>query len=176
MFLYGSYKFFPKRVACKNAWCTCCEDATFAVGTRRLRFLHVFFIPVLPLGTVTDWTCRVCGRDIDARRPVGSAVAGCGIWAGALLVFLGLIPLLVAVLTGRRPSTQGVWPLLLGLGIPMMVGFSWIRRRAQRGYEATVKAIEPLNGESCPLCGGPVSDPAKPRCATCDIAIVRPRA
>jgi hypothetical protein len=170
--IHGHYKFFPKRVACKNAWCTSCEDETLAVGTRRILLLHVFFIPLLPLGTTTTWICGHCQGDVDARRPVRSWIAGCGIMGGAFFVLLALAGILGAVLSEKRQLDLTDSLPFLVLGLVMIGGFLWARRRAQRGYEAAAKQVEPLAGDACPLCGQQVLLLGKPRCEACDVDII----
>jgi hypothetical protein len=172
MIIYGTYKFFPRRVACKNAWCTSCGDETLAVGTRRILFLHLLFIPLFPIGTATQWVCEHCHRDVDASRPVGSAVAGCGILAGAFFLFIAASGMLIAVLDKKSKSRWDDHLLFLVIGLVMVGGFFWVRRRAQRGYEASAKLVDPLDGEACPLCGQPVLLIERPRCTACDVEIV----
>ena len=170
--IHGHYKFFPKRVACKNAWCTSCEDETLAVGTRRILFLHLFFIPLLPLGKTTTWICGHCQGDVDARRPVRSWIAGCGIMGGAFFVLLALAGILGAVLSEKRQLDWTDSLPFLDLGLVMIGGFRWVRRRAQRGYEAVAKQVEPLAGDACPLCGQQVLLLGKPRCEACEVDII----
>jgi hypothetical protein len=173
MIIYGHYKFFPRRVACRNAWCTACEHEALAIGTRRLLFLHLFFIPLLPFGTDTQWICGHCQQDIDARRPVRSSIAGCGILVGAFFILFAAIGVLGALFLPKKGQLDRADSLtFLLLGLAMAGGFWWQRRRAQRGYEASAKAVVPLKGDVCPLCGQPVLLLGKPRCETCDLDII----
>lgn len=173
MIIYGHYKFFPRRVACKNAWCTLCEGEALAVGTRRIVFLHLFFIPLLPIGTATTWTCSRCQGDVDARRPVRSSIAGCGILVGVFFVLFATVGVLGALFSPKERELRWAEPLpFLLLGAAMVGGFWWLRRRARRGYEASARQVVPLQGEACPLCGQRVLLLGKPRCEACDVDII----
>jgi hypothetical protein len=173
MLLYGHYQFFPKRVACKRAWCTSCDRGVLAIGTRRILFLHLFFVPLLPVGTATRWICGHCHGDIDARRPVRSSIAGCGVLVGAFFILFAAACIFGALFLPKKDKFDWTDPLpFLILGLAMVSGFWWMRRRARRGYEASARQVEPLPGDVCPLCGQQVLLLGKARCETCDLDII----
>ncbi len=154
MIVDGRYRFFPKRVACRNAWCSVCSAPRLAIGTRHLAVYHLFFVPLLPLGRKVEWRCRTCHLQVDFLQPVRGWIAGFGIWVG-----LGMI------LIGRGE------PTITGVGLAMVGLFAWLRHRRRR-YEAGVNQVVPLAGDACPLCAGRLAPAARPYCEACEVDVL----
>src|SRR4029079_9584291 len=86
--IHGLYRWSPKRVAFRNDFCLKCAQPRRAVQIRTLNAVHLFWIPILPLGLWKRWLCTVCGSNPHeypgTRRPFK--------WIGLiLLTVLGLV-------------------------------------------------------------------------------------
>jgi hypothetical protein len=166
----GLYYFGRKRVACRNDYCTVCREPTLAEGRRSLVVLHVFFVPLLPLGVRTRWFCIVCGRQTNAKRPSHRGILIAGIVFGAFMAFSGVITWLET-----REPLMG-WPMI-GLGGAMVGGLTWmICTQNYQAYQQWKKDIPPLSSDACPYCHRPLAHVGRSvRCEACDVRIVTAR-
>jgi hypothetical protein len=163
--LNGLYRFGKRRSACKNAYCTHCQEATFVEGFRSFHCIHVYFIPLIPLGFMTDWRCTVCGNDPAGKRPMAGALAIAGLGAGVLgLAITFLIPY-----DPTEPATKwwmgGIFGLLTG-------GMTFILLKGNRSeYLKLKEAVRPLDHDFCPYCNTPTFQRKPIRCEECDVTI-----
>ena len=181
IFLHGHYKFFRRRAAVRHVWCTVCKQPRLAVGHRSLLVIHLFWIPVLPVARVTDWSCASCGNNPKANltaRP--SAMRRTLVLAGVLLV-AGLWVLAETFLNRRDPLggsdtsvadgfAGGVTLLIMG-GIFGFMARRQLRRTAELGFDDGKTEVAPLSGDSCPLCGDLMLTRDNPRCERCQVDI-----
>jgi hypothetical protein len=69
---------FPRRVAFRNDYCMACNAPRRAVQIRTLDVIHLYFIPLLPLGLWKRWCCCTCGMNPHqlhlTRRLIKTAV------------------------------------------------------------------------------------------------------
>jgi len=182
LLLHGHYKFFPRRAAVRNDWCTVCQVPRLALGTRSWVVLHLFYVPLLPVARVTDWNCSACGNYPGARLATPRS------WLRTVFIFAGFLAavavwLLVATLvTGRDPLAQGDGRMsdgFVGAATFLMVAgvVAWQALRQQRRAEApgaveTKAPVAPLSGDRCPLCGDLMLTRANPRCGRCRVDIL----
>lgn len=180
--LHGHYKFFPRRTAVRNAWCTVCKQPRLAAGIRSLVVIHLFYIPVLPVARVTDWACATCGKDVRANITSRPRVLRWGLVVAGLLLVAGLWVLVHALLTGEDALTAKGSRTADGVASGatlMMMGavFGWVSLRENRriralGFDDGTTVVPPLAGDRCPVCGDLVLIPGKPRCERCQVEIV----
>lgn len=163
--LHGIYRFGAKRVACRNCYCTCCDSVAFTEGYKSYVFAHIFFIPILPLGTETKWICTKCGYDVDSLRPSRPFVLVAGILCGFFFMFIGVM---VRIETGDNDTN---WIILLGL--LMSAGLYYLIRTQNYGqYLQSSKTVTPLRKDRCPYCHVPIPLTAKLRCRSCKVDII----
>ncbi|MFZ9200860.1 MAG: hypothetical protein ACO23N_00310 [Opitutales bacterium] len=181
LLLHGHYKFFPRRTAVRNAWCTVCKQSRLAVGIRSLVVIHLFYIPVLPIARVTDWTCTTCGKDVRANLTSRPGLLRWALVVAGLLIVAGLWVLIHALLTGEDALTaagsrtaegvaSGATLMMIG-GVWGWVSFRQHRRIQVQGFDDGTTAVAPLAGDRCPLCGDLVLIPGAPRCERCQVDI-----
>jgi hypothetical protein len=166
MFVHGLYHLRERRAACRNDHCMTCGAARFFLGMRSIRFYHVFFIPLLPVGWRMRYLCTICGADRKARRPSHPLVLWFGVFAGGVIAFVGLMMLL----SGEEVFAS--W-MIFGIGAVFfaVIGFM-VRRSEHREFMAAVKSVEPLPCDSCPLCHQVLAPSIKPQCHGCRITII----
>lgn len=181
LLLHGHYRFFRRRAAVRNAWCTVCKQPRLAIGHRSWVFLHLFWIPVLPVARATDWFCAHCGNNPKAHltaRP--SAMRWPLVIAGILLV-AGLWVLFETLRTGEDPLggedkrmsggiASGVALLLMGLLFGWQVRRQ-LRRTADLGFDDGKIPVAPLSGDQCPLCGAMTLTRDNPSCEPCRVEV-----
>jgi hypothetical protein len=164
--VHGVYYFRRKRVACRNAYCTTCRAPRFAEGLKSLVVLHLFFIPILPLGTAIRWFCSTCRREIDARRPSRPWILVAGVFFGLLMTFGGIM----VMIDGHE------WEAALGcmiFGPLLAIGLIYmIKKQNYRGYVGAQKAVPPLKADCCPYCEEPVFPAETSHCYACKVDIL----
>jgi len=174
LLLHGHYKFFRRRSAVRNAWCTVCKQPRLAIGARSLVVIHLFWIPVLPVARVTDWTCASCGNNPKANLTSRPAAMRWPLVIAGILLAAGLWVLAETWLTKQDPLggadtrvsdgiASGVTLLLMGALIGYMARRQ-LRRTAELGFDDGKRPVAPLSGDSCPLCGELVMTRDNPRC------------
>ncbi len=171
MIVDGRYKFFRRRVACRNVWCSVCSAQRLAIATRHLAVYHLFFVPLIPLGRRVEWRCNACFLQVDAFRPVRAWISGFGMLAGLFFILFGAAGFLPAPANTRRAVDLGFSFEMIGLGVALLAFFAWWRHRRRR-HEAAVREVVPLSGDLCPLCAGALAPAARPYCETCEVDVL----
>lgn len=165
----------------RNAWCTVCKQPRLALGHRSWVFIHLFWIPVLPVARVTDWTCASGGHDPKAHLTARPGSYRWTLVVAGLLLVAGLWVLLETLRTGEDPLgvddkrmsggiSSGVTLLLMGLLFGWQVRRQ-LRRTADLGFDDGKTPVAPLSGDSCPLCGALMLTRDNPRCEACQVEI-----
>ena len=163
--IHGIYHFGKKRVACRNAYCTVCQEPTFAEGRRSLVMLHVMFIPLIPLGLFVRWFCTQCGKETDAKRPARTGFLTAGILFGVFVLCVGIMNLIL----NADPKSWAV----IGMGLVIAGPLYWLRRRkAYEAYDTAQREVPPLSTDACPYCRGAILGGTTPRCHVCQVKIV----
>jgi hypothetical protein len=112
LIIHGIYAWAVRRVAFRHDFCRGCAQPTLAVRMRAFRVLHLYWVPVLPLGFWRTWHCSRCGRSPDAnlRTRRGFKVAG-----AVTLALLAAAVWWDAPDDARGGELVFVWSLLIGL-------------------------------------------------------------
>jgi hypothetical protein len=163
----GIYYFGSKRVACRNDYCTVCREPTLGEGRRSIVVLHLFFVPLLPLGMKTRWFCIACRQETDAKRPSRKGILIAGMGFGGLMALVG-----VTGMTEGHELLPGLGLVGFGLGLMALLGWM-IRSRSFAEYKEWKRMIPPLGTAACPYCEQPVTTVGKTvRCPACDVKLV----
>ena len=136
----GIYNWSARLVAFRRDLCASCQRETLALGTRTLDFLHVFWLPVLPLGRWTRWRCDVCGKDPSVttavRRPFRVLL-----WFLVVLVVLAFVS--VAEDGSEYPIPAWMGRALAGT-IVLLVGWWAFRPIGSKAYQQRRAAVQPF--------------------------------
>ena len=181
VFVHGHYKFFPKRSAVRNVWCTVCKQPRLAIGVRSLLVIHIFWIPVLPVARVTDWVCASCRNNPKANLTARPSAMRWPVVLAGLLAVAGIWVLIEALRTGQDPLggndkrmsdgiASAVTLLLMG-GLLGYMARRQLRRTAELGFDDGKTPVAPLSGDTCPLCGELMLTRDNPRCERCQVDI-----
>jgi len=167
LILHGHYKFRKRKVSCRNDYCTICNRDEFTEGIRSFRVIHIFFIPLIPIGFATEWRCTSCGKDPFSRRPISRGLAITG-----FVLSLSLLAVSVAALwEERRNNPGGLCIVLVMLGGLAFVTANSLSGKRRSEYLARRKAVMPLRTDVCPYCATPTFQRSTIRCELCKITI-----
>lgn len=148
----GRYRWFPKAVAFRNDYCRNCGNETIAFAERTFDALHVFWIPLLPLGFWTNWFCCTCSRLAHApttgvRRPVRIL----------LTIFLLLLSLSGWLILLSQDTDPAEITFLLGYAgvttVGFLLAFFWAWRYTPDNFRQALANVKPFSELDCPLCG-----------------------
>ncbi len=145
--IHGVYNFRPRRVAFRNDWCRRCRTVRLAVAVRSIDVLHVFWIPLVPIGAWTRWFCSTCLAQPHAPPGTRRGIKFAGV------VVLGLMS---TAMWASMPEAEPwlLWLLRLGLPAVTLWMLLWaIRHRPEPDFSTALAAVHDYQGERCPVCG-----------------------
>jgi len=148
LIIHGMYHIRPRRVAFRNDYCLSCGEPRRSVQIRAFDVLHIFWVPVLPVGFWKRWVCTACGSQphvsIKTRRPFK--------WAGLIvLLFISAIFWAVPV---APDSVAGSWVFRIGapLGAILLL-VHLVRTPKDPSMKERLAIIQPATETVCPFCG-----------------------
>jgi hypothetical protein len=162
--IYGAYHWLPKRTGFRRDYCRRCAAERTAVLIRTLDVVHVFWIPLLPVGMWGRWFCGDCGH-----RPHASPRTRKGFKiVGAVILLLMTLLFWLAPLPAEDVEAPVLWTLRLGLPLALL-GTLWsIRRhRIEPQFKRRLAQVRPHAGPDCLLCGGQLAVGTPTACASC---------
>ena len=163
--LHGIYHFKPKIMAYRNDFCLSCVAPRRAYQIRSFDVLHLFYIPILPLGFVRHWRCSACQNPPH----VSSNIRRWFKWAGTIVLgsFAAAMWAPGAVEDG---SAALGWALRIILSTAFIVALWWaIRSKPDIKLKEKLKEVSPAQDNLCPLCGGVFIVDSQFRCANCGV-------
>lgn len=163
MIVHGLYKWFPKLTAFRRDFCRNCETEVLAVRRRTFSVLHLYWIPLAPLGVWNKWHCTVCGCPAheNTRTRKGFVVTILIV----LIVFTFFLSFAYSI-TGRD------WPMavLFRFVLPVTLGIlltRYVNEKKEPDFCKALAAVKPFSGYECPLCGSPLVINTLTRCVSC---------
>lgn len=156
MVVHGYYKFGRKQVAYRNGYCHHCARCTRQWQYRYFLVIHLFWIPVLPLGFWREWICGEC-----ERNPVPNMRRGFG-WALGALLLLGTYAGWMLPIDADEPVVSWVMRAGFPLGLSALL---WHLFRPRKPVMACVPAHEKI----CPRCQAPMVQTSPPQCPMCGL-------
>ena len=149
----GLYHLARQRIGYRNDYCLSCAAPRLSVCLRSFDVLHLWFVPILPLGYWKRWRCATCESNPHARITTRRSLR----WAGtAVLAFIALAGWMTLLEpTGNR--TWFDWALRVG----STVGVVFALRAAlypppEPNLAGLLAAVPPNLDPHCPLCRAPV--------------------
>ena len=166
LIIHGTYHWRPRRTAFRNDYCRSCDAERLSVLIRTFDALHIFWIPVLPLGFWSRWFCTVCGSRPHAavRTRRGFKIAG--------LVTVALIALGLWTVPIQEFGDDAwiVWMVRIGLLLAAAALVVWIVRQPREpSFNQRLAAVKPIEGWTCPFCGGQLLNLPTWHCPSCRV-------
>lgn len=163
MAIHGIYHWRPRRTAFRNDYCRACGAQTVSALVRTWDVLHLYWIPLLPIGVWSRWHCTRC-----AGRPHAATKVRLGFKiAGALLLALMTWSIWVTVPQSQEAS-QVFWVVRIGLLIPLAFAiYAIFKHRPEPKLDEQLATVPPFEGRTCPLCGGELLSTPELVCAKC---------
>lgn len=86
LIIHGTYHFGKKKLETREDVCNSCERLRIIELWRSFNVFHIFWIPLIPLGSHSRWKCAVCHNDPHARYKTSKPMKIAGLFA--LAIFL----------------------------------------------------------------------------------------
>jgi hypothetical protein len=163
LLIHGVYHWKARRVGFRNDYCRFCAAERLAALVRTLDVLHLFWVPLIPLGVWSRWHCTVCGSrpHESPRTRRGFKVAG-----AVVLAVMGLLMWAVPVEEIEEP--WAIWALRFALPVATVAAArSAARHRREPRLAELLARVSPFAGWVCPLCGGQLLDIPRSHCTAC---------
>jgi len=166
----GTYRIAKKLQAFRNDYCLSCEARRVSFGERSFEVVHVFFIPLVPLGWRTRWTCDRCGSDPHERVRSSPVILGAG---AVLAAFTGVV---FWLLPDKSADMSAIWLWALRLGMPLaavlMFAYAFWGPKPE-GLKELLKGVRPYEDDHCPACYGPMYSVPVRHCPSCKVQCLR---
>jgi len=146
--VWGVYHFRPKRLAFRNDYCLSCAAGRRAAQIRTFDAVHIFWIPLLPLGFWKRWVCTACGREPHVNPKTRRGFK----WAGVFIL------LLFSAVSWAMPVTPdfvvGSWIFRIAAPVGAILTLvHLLRTKKEPSLMARLATIEPADDTVCPFCG-----------------------
>jgi len=154
----GEYHLWPKPVAFRNDYCLTCQRERRAIRSRTLDVVHVFYVPVLPVGFWKHWSCSACGRDPHGRRGSRSSLK----W------FSMLVLIVLALLFWLEPGTPvAVRAIITTLSVLLVLYL--LRSPSEMAMREKLAAVPSATDTICPFCQTPMVGGTQWSCPACGV-------
>jgi len=160
IYLHGIYKFGRKRIAYRNDFCLMCDAERVSEHHQTFNVWHLFFVPLVPLGSHKKWHCTACGNDPHQRVESSRGLLYLFVAVLALLsVLFWFAPTAPASPTETALDPGMVWSFRL---IPLLIGgaiVAWLQHAKQPTVLAErLATVAPLSMDACLYCRNRLSD------------------
>jgi hypothetical protein len=163
--VYGCYRFRPRRVGYRNDYCLVCGREVRSEQIRSFNAIHLFWIPLIPLGFWTRWLCPQCHRPPHQVRGGVRAPFKWAIWVVLLsfAVFLWIIP-------STLDSSSTIWMYRLGLSVATALLLAHLIRAPKTpSLKEKLTGVRPASDVVCPFCGTQMLIGDRCSCPNCGV-------
>jgi hypothetical protein len=162
--IHGQYHFYPKRTAFRNDYCLGCDAPRRCLQIRTFDVLHMFWVPLLPLGLWRRWHCVTCGRspafNPRSRRKFLITISLLGAFSAGIF---WLMPV-------DAEQSDLWWFFRIGGLLVSVVSFlAWAWLPQGPSSRERLARVPPASDTECPCCKSPL-DWSSWQCPRCGIA------
>jgi hypothetical protein len=171
--VWGVHRFSRKVAGYRNDFCLNCHQNQVAEWWRSFNVGHLYWIPLIPMGTRYEWRCSVCGIDPHARV---ESSKGFKVFVAGFFVLLALFVLAGAVVStlniapdfGNSSQAPVLWTVFLGAGAIAAGAVFWATRPGgPTNLSEQLQRVPRLSSEQCHYCKGKLD--AEGHCVGCDV-------
>ena len=168
-YIYGTKQFDIKKHGYKNTNCEHCDMTSLCTEWRWSSWAHLFFIPLLPLGYDSSFTCNACGQEPKTHSETSIVLKvvillilllfAIPVYFG-LLATMGMIPIDSAP-AETPPALSPVisWLILAVVTFFLYKNIKWITSHKKNLLAKRRLSLLPLNNTSeCEVCDGNLSE------------------
>lgn len=163
---HGRYHFKLCKIGARKDFCNACERECLSELWRSFDCAHIFWIPLLPLGSRERWLCTLCHQEPRARYKTGKLFKVAGLFAAA--VFFAAM----WAAEWKPDEVKFMWGARVFFALAF-VGFlySLLKRKPRVTDDQRRKAVDPLGTIVCLYCGGVLVGEPHLHCPRCQVRI-----
>jgi len=171
LILFGTHRFNTKKVYARKDFCNACKSECLTEQFASFDCGHIFFIPLLPLGTRKRWRCSLCGKDPHARHETSKPLRIIGLF---ILPIFCTAPLAV-VLDGHMRKDPGdvqasyIMAAAFGAAWLYLVYLTFFKKSSGVSDEERRALVTPLATDICLYCRGPLATQPTCHCPACGV-------
>lgn len=149
--LSGVYSFKRKLVGYRNDFCLSCEAPRRAHEVRSLDVIHIFFVPVLPLGFLRHWRCSVCGSDPHFYPRTRKGF----LWAGIVILAIFTAVVWLTPDSAAGDSVLAFWAMRIAYPIGLVFALRHtLKSKPDLRLPEKLREVMPAQESICPFCHG----------------------
>jgi hypothetical protein len=149
LILHGTYHWGRRLVAYRNDYCLACDAPRLAFQHRTFDALHVFFIPILPLGLWKRWRCSVCGQDPHERTRTRKSMK----WVGVVALVFFTLPAFFVSPAEKPEDFYWIWGFRIGGPIAILWAiWATLRSPSDENLKERLRLVSPIMDATCPVC------------------------
>jgi hypothetical protein len=167
LLIHGAYHFGRRRVGARNDFCNACERVALAELWRSFDCLHLFWIPLVPIGSRERWLCTLCKQDPRKNYTTRKGFKIAGLLVVALLLFCTFF---TGDLDPKEKSGIWIMQVVLGLGFAGLL-YSVLKKPPPLSVDERRARVVPLSMETCSYCHGPLRYQPQLHCPKCQIQV-----
>lgn len=161
--IFGKHRWQPQVLAYRNDYCLTCDLPRISVLRKTNDFLHLYYVPVLPVGRSKHWHCLECDGDPHARVKTGR---------GTKLVAAILAWMIAAIFWALpvNPADQFAFKCIaLGAAIGgLILSLAWLYHKPVVSLSEGLKSVPRLSPEFCINCDAELL-PLADYCPDCEV-------
>ncbi|MGZ4962353.1 MAG: hypothetical protein ACXWKG_13760 [Limisphaerales bacterium] len=164
--LHGKYHFGLRKIGARKDFCNACESESLTELWRSFDCGHIFWIPLLPLGSRERWLCTLCHKDPRARYKTGRMVQIAGLFVTA--IFLAAM----FIADWKPDEVRFMWGARAFFALALL-GFlySVFKRDPTVTEDERRNAVVPLSPDTCLYCHSTLATQPYIHCPTCQVRI-----
>lgn len=165
LLIHGMYHWKPKAVAFRNDYCLGCRAPRRSVQVRTFDVIHIYWIPLLPVGLWKRWYCSICKGDPHAHPGTRRTFKWIGL---AILVILSVVFWMVPM---NDPGfSKEMWIFRIAApAVAIWTLIDLLRTPKDISLKEKLAAVMPAADTMCPTCAVPLVVGDKWRCPLCGL-------
>ena len=166
LLIHGAYHFGKKKVGARKDFCGACERESLSELWRSFDCLHLFWIPLLPMGRHERWACTLCNQDPRKRTKTRKGFK----IAGLFVIAFVLIATFAADVDPKEAAT--IWAVRVAFALGFLgLLYSVLKKPPLVPEDERRQRVTPLSWTTCLYCRGPLSTEPNLHCPTCQIRV-----
>lgn len=163
IFILGKYHWQPQILGYRNDYCLTCDGQQVCVLRKTNDFIHVYYVPVFPVGRSTHWHCLECDTHPHQRVTTGR---------GTKLVAAFLAWVIAAIFWGLPAAQADQFTFMCIAFGATIVGLlswrSWLNHKPTPTLPERLKEVPVLTPEFCLNCDAELF-PLTDTCLDCEV-------
>jgi hypothetical protein len=166
LLIHGAYHFGRRKIGVRKDFCGACEREGVSELWRSFDWLHLFWIPWLPLGRHERWICTLCNQDPRKRTRTRKGFKIAGLFVLAVM----LVSMFTVEVDPKEAVTLWVGRIAVAVGFLGLL-YSVLKKPPVVSEDERRHRVTPLSAVSCFYCRGPLVAEPNLHCPTCQIRV-----